>query len=159
MTTERADNVKVFAFEGGGDDMDAPIKALSTDGSFQQTHALSSVNSINIGRVVSQTVHYVWSYLRAIERKRLPVGTRVQFALPCGALGNATAGSLSFSLSLSLSLSLNKGVQRQGSWPSRWDCPSPCCCVAPTPTTFSTARSHWVTSRGTPRCCGRCQVC
>ena len=55
MTTERADNVKVFAFEGGGDDMDAPIKALSTDESFQQTHALSSVNSINIGRAVSYT--------------------------------------------------------------------------------------------------------
>ena len=103
MTTEQAENVKVFAFEGGGDDMDAPIKALSTDAAFQQKHGLTSVNSINIGRVLTQTVHYFWSYLRAIEKKNLKIGAPMQFALPCGALGNATAGLMAKLMGLPVS--------------------------------------------------------
>jgi threonine synthase len=104
MITEDAQNVRVFAFEGGGDDMDAPIKALSTDHSFQEKHRLSSVNSINIGRVLAQLVHYFWSYLRAIEKKKhLKIGTPIQFAVPCGALGNATAGLLAKSMGLPVS--------------------------------------------------------
>jgi threonine synthase len=103
MTTEQAENVKVFAFEGGGDDMDAPIKALSTDSGFQRKHGLTSVNSINIGRILTQTVHYFWSYLRAIEKKNLEIGAPLQFALPCGALGNATAGLMAKLMGLPVS--------------------------------------------------------
>jgi threonine synthase len=103
MTTQTADNVYVFAFEGGGDDMDAPIKALSTDANFQEKHGLSSVNSINIGRVVAQTVHYFWSYLRTMDQKGLDIGAPLQFALPCGALGNASAGLLAKMMGLPVS--------------------------------------------------------
>ena len=103
MTTETAENVYVFAFEGGGDDMDGPIKALNTDTAFQQQHGLSSVNSINIGRVVAQTVHYFWCYLRAMEKKNLEVGASLQFSLPCGALGNASAALLAKRMGLPVS--------------------------------------------------------
>eukprot|EP00960_Hanusia_phi_P078287 768802-Hanusia_phi.AAC.1 len=92
MTTEDAGNVFVYSFEGGGDDMDAPIKTLSTDALFQEQHGLAAVNSINIGRVIMQSVHYFWSYFRAVEKAKLPLGSAVDFALPCGALGNAAAG-------------------------------------------------------------------
>lgn len=103
MTTETAENVYVYAFEGGGDDMDEPIKALNTDKDFQQKHGLSSVNSINIGRVVAQTVHYFWCYLRAMEKKNLDVGAPLQFSLPCGALGNASAALMAKMMGLPVS--------------------------------------------------------
>jgi threonine synthase len=103
MTTVQAENVHVFAFEGGGDDMDAPVKALSIDQAFQQEHGISSVNSVNIGRVIVQTVHYFWSYLRAVEGSGEAIGAPVQFALPCGALGNSTAGLLAKKMGLPVS--------------------------------------------------------
>lgn len=59
MTTEDANNVFVYSFQGGGDDMDAPIKTLSTDVSFQERHGLAAVNSINIGRVIMQVMDFL----------------------------------------------------------------------------------------------------
>lgn len=95
MTTVDAPNVAVAAFEGGGDDMDAPIKRLTTDVAFKETYGVTSVNSINIGRVTVQTIHYFWAYFRAIEQlDTLEVGDPLCFAIPTGAMGNVTAGLL-----------------------------------------------------------------
>lgn len=96
MTSVAASNVKVVSFEGGGDDMDGPIKSLTMDRSFQNKWGLCSVNSINIGRIVVQTVHYFWSYLRThMDVKSMgdeERGSRLQVAVPTGAMGNITAG-------------------------------------------------------------------
>mmetsp|Transcript_7351 Transcript_7351/g.19139 ORF Transcript_7351/g.19139 Transcript_7351/m.19139 type:complete len:537 (-) Transcript_7351:79-1689(-) len=109
MTTVRAPNIRVLPFEGEGDDLDAPIKALSLDLPFRQKHGLCSINSINVGRVVTQTAHHVWAFLRALEgahshaqsvtdaptaadfaeRTRL---CRVVIIIPTGAMGNSAAG-------------------------------------------------------------------
>eukprot|EP01043_Picozoa_sp_COSAG02_P061309 COSAG02_NODE_8213_length_2655_cov_3.093897_3_plen_301_part_00 len=95
MTTVNAPNVAVAAFEGGGDDMDAPIKRLTTDVAFKEAYGVTSVNSINIGRVTVQTIHYFWAYFRAIEQMdTLDVGDPLCFAIPTGAMGNVTAGLL-----------------------------------------------------------------
>eukprot|EP01049_Picozoa_sp_SAG25_P005453 SAG25_NODE_374_length_8940_cov_97.908155_10_plen_241_part_00 len=108
MTTVDAPNVAVAAFEGGGDDMDAPIKAISTDTAFRERHGVTSANSINLGRVVVQTIHHFWSYFRTVEslassqgenvqksgRDSWRVGRPLNFAIPTGAMGNVTAGLL-----------------------------------------------------------------
>jgi threonine synthase len=47
-------------------DMDAPIKAITTDAALQAEMGLCSVNSINIGRVVAQTVHFFYSYIQVV---------------------------------------------------------------------------------------------
>ena len=95
MTTVNAPNVAVAAFEGSGDDMDAPIKRLSTDVAFKEAYGVTSVNSINIGRVTVQTIHYFWAYFRAIEQlDAVEVGDPLCFAIPTGAMGNVTAGLL-----------------------------------------------------------------
>jgi threonine synthase len=70
MTTVSAPNVAVVAFEGSGDDMDLPIKRMTTDTAFKNAHGVTSVNSINIGRVTVQTIHYFWAYLRTIAQVR-----------------------------------------------------------------------------------------
>ena len=62
LTTVRSDCVTVAAFEGGGDDMDKPIKDMLTGGDDQNGGggvAMTGVNSYNIGRPLMQMVHYV----------------------------------------------------------------------------------------------------
>ena len=99
MTTVDAPNVAVAAFQGSGDDMDAPIKRISSDSAFREAFGVTSVNSINIGRVTVQTIHYFWAYLRAIEQLEgggggFGFGDALHFAIPTGAMGNVTAGAL-----------------------------------------------------------------
>ena len=57
LTTVRSPCVKVAAFEGGGDDMDRPIKNLLKAQTEEQR--LAGINSYNIGRPLMQMVHYV----------------------------------------------------------------------------------------------------
>jgi len=118
MTTVAADNICVYSFEGGGDDMDSFIKTATTDTAFASEHNLCGVNSINLARVTSQVCHYFWLYLRlafpaqpaavagASEKEDadapLPV---VVFNVPTGAMGNIVAGYLARLVGLPLALS------------------------------------------------------
>ena len=99
MTTLSADNVHPVGVSGcpdGGDDLDLVIAKLFTDKDFKQSLNLSSVNSINWGRVMMQTVHYFYGYLQ-IARE---VGEHVTFSVPSGAFGNLFAGSLAREMGL-----------------------------------------------------------
>jgi threonine synthase len=94
MTTIQSPYVQVVAFEGGGDDMDLPIKRMLTNNSSssQQEGTLwTGINSYNIGRPVVQLVHFVWTYLRVAEREGIELGDPLQtldIILPTGAMGN-----------------------------------------------------------------------
>ena len=63
LTTVNSPCVKVVAFQGGGDDMDKPIKELQQHVQQQQMgqddQRLTGVNSYNIARPLMQMVHYV----------------------------------------------------------------------------------------------------
>ena len=70
LTTVNSPFVKVATFEGGGDDMDAPIKRMlasslankSNDTESSTTgNQLCGVNSYNIGRPLVQMIHFVSS--------------------------------------------------------------------------------------------------
>lgn len=52
--------VRVASFEGGGDDMDLPIKSI-----LASSEGVCGVNSYNIGRPLVQMVHFV-STIRVI---------------------------------------------------------------------------------------------
>lgn len=88
LTTTDSPRVHIVAFEGGGDDMDQPIKNMlaKTDGS-----KWTGVNSYNIGRPLMQMIHYIWTYLRVAEQENLEIGNpnqTVDIILPTGAMGN-----------------------------------------------------------------------
>ena len=74
----------------GGDDLDAVISKLYNNESFKDKVQLSSVNSINWGRVMMQTVHYVYGYLQVADT----IGEPVNFSVPSGGFGNLCAGAL-----------------------------------------------------------------
>lgn len=67
LTTVNSPFVKVATFEGGGDDMDAPIKRMlasslsneSSGGETKDEKQLCGVNSYNIGRPLVQMIHFV----------------------------------------------------------------------------------------------------
>ncbi len=93
MTTITAPNVFAVGVSNcrdGADDLDLLIADLFGDKSFKNELNLSSVNSINWGRVMMQTVHYFYGYLQTVDR----VGAPLNFAVPSGAFGNLCAGSL-----------------------------------------------------------------
>jgi threonine synthase len=122
MTTIMAPNVHPVAVnncKNGSDDLDGMIASCFADEDFREDMQLSSVNSINWARVMTQTVHYFYGYLRHAEQ----VGDPVNFAVPCGAFGNMCAGSMARRMGLpvgemimannanvTLSQALNTGV-------------------------------------------------
>lgn len=99
MTTIAGNNVhavRVRNCPNGSDDLDALINACYADSEFRNEMHLSSVNSINWGRVMMQTVHYFWAYLQNVET----TGDAIRFAVPAGAFGNLCAGFVAYKMGL-----------------------------------------------------------
>ena len=92
MTSVIAPNCHVLSIDGTSDDADVVLQALFSDGAFKQRYNLTSINSVNIARILLQIVHFVWAYLRLS-----PSGSAAEelcFAIPSGGMGNATAGMI-----------------------------------------------------------------
>ena len=101
MTTAVGPQVKVSPYEGGGDDMDLPIKRLQQDRAFAEKHGVMGCNSYNVARPVLQAIHYFWTYFRGVElRQGVDWGAlkaedtlpEVVIVLPVGAMGNTVGG-------------------------------------------------------------------
>jgi len=89
LTTVESSQVVVASFEGGGDDMDIPIKRMLA--SPPEGCLWTGVNSYNIGRPIMQMVHYFWTYFRVAEQKKIDIGdpdSLINIVLPTGAMGN-----------------------------------------------------------------------
>jgi threonine synthase len=80
----------------GSDDLDAVISKLYVNKAFKEKLKLSSVNAINWGRVMMQTVHYFYGYLQVIDK----VGEAINFSVPSGAFGNLCAGVIAREMGL-----------------------------------------------------------
>lgn len=99
MTTLHHSNVHpvgVYNCPDGGDDLDAAISKLYANHSFKNQVKLSSVNSINWGRVMIQTVHYFYGYLQISDT----VGEAISMSVPSGGFGNLCAGGLARKMGL-----------------------------------------------------------
>ncbi len=99
ITTIDALNVHPVAVANcpdGGDDLDLVITKLFANKSFKEKMKLSSVNSINWGRIMMQTVHYFYAYFKIADS----VGEKINFSVPSGAFGNLCAGALAREMGL-----------------------------------------------------------
>ena len=87
-------NVTVFAVDGKFDDCQLMVKEAFVDPDFADLN-LSSANSINIGRLIPQSIYYfyAWSRVAAPDRE-------VVFSVPCGNFGNVMAGLLAMRMDL-----------------------------------------------------------
>ncbi|MCB1613879.1 MAG: threonine synthase [Xanthomonadales bacterium] len=94
------DNVHAFKVDGSFDDCQRVVKQLLGDRQLASRYALTSANSISLGRLLPQMAYYAYAALK-LARDRGP-GTRDpgdQFAaptliIPTGNLGNALAAVL-----------------------------------------------------------------
>jgi threonine synthase len=80
-------NVSALAVRGTFDDCQKLVKTAFQDSSLRGICRLTSANSINIGRLLPQTVYYSAASLQVWER----TGKPASFIVPSGNLGNATA--------------------------------------------------------------------
>lgn len=80
-------NVKTFAVNGSFDECQRLVKEAFLDASLQESHQLSSANSINVGRLLPQMVYYAKAGLELWRQ----LGRRANFIIPTGNLGNAMA--------------------------------------------------------------------
>ena len=107
LTTVASPFVQIVAFDGGGDDMDAPIKSILQSSKSQQQQTddktlgnnaslTTGINSYNIGRPLLQMVHYIWTYLRVVEQTPSAIlgETAVDMVVPTGAMGNLVAATM-----------------------------------------------------------------
>ncbi len=91
MTT-LGDNVATISVEGKFDDCQALVKRAFADPDLAG-HNLSSANSINIGRLLPQSVYYVYAASRLVD---IADGEKIVFAVPSGNFGDLMGGVLAF---------------------------------------------------------------
>ena len=90
------DNVLSLAVRGTFDDCQAMVKAAMADTALSSRHRFSSANSINIGRLLPQSIYYASASLEHLRN----TGSRPSFIVPTGNLGNAFACYLARSMGL-----------------------------------------------------------
>lgn len=90
MACTGVDNVFPIAVPGSFDDAQRIVKELFGDRAFVADLGLSAVNSINLARILAQSVYHLWARLRLDEAG---VG-EAEFVVPTGNFGNVLAGWL-----------------------------------------------------------------
>ncbi|MAS95574.1 MAG: threonine synthase [Verrucomicrobiales bacterium] len=88
MTCTGAKNIFPIPIEGTFDDAQAIVKALLGDNKLKAELRLSAINSINIVRVLAQSVYYVHAFMQLPPENR----DDVNFVVPTGNFGNIFAG-------------------------------------------------------------------
>ena len=105
MVTQEGANVTVCAVRGNFDDCQRGVKqafaALADDAALAARHqALTSANSINIGRLAPQLGYYFIAYARLLREGRISLGDPVDYVVPTGNFGDILAGWMAKQLGL-----------------------------------------------------------
>ena len=90
MTCTGADNVFPLSIKGSFDDAQTAMKTVFQDREFAGNVGLSAVNSINLVRILAQSVYYLYAFFRLPETVR----EKATFVVPTGNFGNVLAGWL-----------------------------------------------------------------
>ncbi len=86
------DNIHSYRVQGSFDDCQRLVKAAFADKDLSEKYALTSANSINLGRLLPQMSYYAWA---AVQYANLQDETKkLNFIIPSGNLGNAFAAML-----------------------------------------------------------------
>ena len=93
MVTQEGENVAVCAVRGNFDDAQTGVKNIFAACQGRDLPvALSSANSINIGRLAPQVVYYFRAYGDLVKAGRIQLGDKVDFTVPTGNFGDILAG-------------------------------------------------------------------
>lgn len=95
MTT-LGENIHVLALDAKFDDCQALVKQAFADPDLDKLK-LSSANSINIGRLIPQTVYYFYAYSRL---KKEGINEKIIFSVPSGNFGDMMGGVMAMKMGL-----------------------------------------------------------
>ncbi len=96
MTRMPGNNLGAIGIRGNFDDAQAAVKTAFLQGEALTGNrvALSSANSINIGRLIPQVVYYIKACQELMDKQALLPGQVVDFIVPTGNFGDILAGYL-----------------------------------------------------------------
>ena len=101
MVTQEGGNVAVCAVYGNFDDAQTGVKNIFAACQGKELpFALSSANSINIGRLAPQIMYYFRAYRDLLDAGKIALGDTVNFSVPTGNFGDILAGYLAKQLGL-----------------------------------------------------------
>ena len=101
MVTQEGENVTVCAVRGNFDDAQTGVKNIfAACREKELPFALSSANSINIGRLAPQIMYYFKAYRDLLDAGKIRLGDEVNFCVPTGNFGDILAGYLAKKLGL-----------------------------------------------------------
>ena len=101
MVTQEGQNVTVCAVRGNFDDAQTGVKNIFAACQGKELpFALSSANSINIGRLAPQIMYYFKAYRDLMDAGKIGLGDTVNFCVPTGNFGDILAGYLAKKLGL-----------------------------------------------------------
>ena len=86
------DNIHSYRVQGNFDDCQRLVKAAFADKELSEQYALTSANSINLGRLLPQMSYYVWAALQYANQSS--ANDKLNFIIPSGNLGNTFAAVL-----------------------------------------------------------------
>lgn len=95
MTTLQ-ENVQILALDGKFDDCQALVKKAFNDPDLNYLD-LSSANSINIGRLIPQSMYYFYAYSRLCDINK---GDEIIFSVPSGNFGDLMGGLIAHKMGL-----------------------------------------------------------
>ena len=94
--TTNGQNIRAIEVDGTFDDCQALVKQALTDDELNKKLRLTSANSINIARLIPQTLYYFNAYAQLLKQGK----NKVVFSVPSGNFGNIGAGLLAWKMGL-----------------------------------------------------------
>ena len=86
-------NVRAFAVAGSFDDCHRLTRQVFGDAELRRRIPLTSANSVNVGRLLPQSIYYFHAVAQLVARGRVAGGAHgLTFSTPSGNFGNLTAG-------------------------------------------------------------------
>lgn len=103
--TSLGDNVYPIEVMGTFDDCQRVVKEAFVDRHLREEMHITSANSINVCRLLPQMFYYFYGYSQFLrnESEERPCTDKVVISVPCGNLGNLTAGLLAMRMGLPVS--------------------------------------------------------
>lgn len=92
MTSCPGKNVFVSSVDGNFDDAQSGVKKIFAECKMPAGTALSSANSINIGRLIPQIAYYFTAYRDLVNAGEIKLYDKVDFVVPTGNFGDILAG-------------------------------------------------------------------
>ncbi len=92
-------NIRALAVQGDFDDCQRMVKACFRDQALREVMALTSANSINVGRLIPQTFYYFMAWAR-LQKEEAAENSELLFTVPSGNFGNLAAGLMAKAMGL-----------------------------------------------------------